>query len=103
MQGLQMAKNLRKKLPPADTVRVFDVNPASMDAFAADAKDAPPGGAAVEISGSALEAVRDAVSALAISRSTQTTGPEALTPSPANSPSPTHLSVSYANTPRTQS
>lgn len=59
-----MAKNLRKKLPPSDTVRVFDVNPASMEAFAKDAKDGISGGAAVEMSGSALEAVRDAVSAL---------------------------------------
>lgn len=63
MQGLQMAKNLRKKLPPSDTVRVFDVNPASMEAFAVDAKDGVSGGAAVEMSRSALEAVRDAVSA----------------------------------------
>lgn len=56
-----MAKNLRKKLPASETLRVFDINQASVDALVKEAEEAPPGGAAVEVSGSALEAAKDSV------------------------------------------
>lgn len=56
-----MAKNLRKKLPPSETLRVFDINQASVDALVKEAHEAPPGGAKVEVSGSALEASKDSV------------------------------------------
>ena len=58
-----MAKNLRQKLPASDTLRVFDINRAAVDTLVKDARDAPAGGAVVEVSESALDAAKDSVSA----------------------------------------
>lgn len=62
-QGLQMAKNLQKKLPASDTLRVFDINRAAVDALVKESGEAAPGGAAVEVSASALDAARESVCA----------------------------------------
>lgn len=58
-----MAKNLRQKLPASDTLRVFDINRAAVDTLVKDARDAPAGGAVVEVSECALDAAKDSVSA----------------------------------------
>ncbi|MBE3049038.1 hypothetical protein IMZ48_42375 [Candidatus Bathyarchaeota archaeon] len=58
-----MAKNLQKKLPASDTLRVFDINRAAADALVKEVGEASAGGAAVEVSGSALDAARDSVRA----------------------------------------
>jgi hypothetical protein len=56
-----MAKNLRSKLLSTDTVRIFDINKASLERFVNEARKGPPGGAAVEISESSTEASVDSV------------------------------------------
>ena len=60
-QGLPMAKNLRRKLPASDTIRVFDLNQTSMDSLVKDAEEGSAGGAAVEVSASALDAAKGSV------------------------------------------
>ncbi|KAL8346911.1 hypothetical protein RB601_003443 [Gaeumannomyces tritici] len=61
--GYQMARNLQSKLPPSDTVRLFDINRDAMRKLAAEMKAASPsqaGGAAVELVESAEAASTDA-------------------------------------------
>ncbi|KAL8381296.1 hypothetical protein RB595_005528 [Gaeumannomyces hyphopodioides] len=60
--GYQMAKNLQAKLPPSDTVRLFDINRDAMQKLAAEMKASPSqaGGAAVELAESADAASTDA-------------------------------------------
>ena len=55
-----MAKNLQKKLAATDTIRVFDVNEASMSKLVAEVRSAP-GGAAVEVSADAFGAAKESV------------------------------------------
>lgn len=55
-----MARNLQAKLPSTDTIRVYDVNPESVDRFANDTK-ALSTGATVEIANNAREAAEDSV------------------------------------------
>ncbi len=57
-----MAKNLQKKLPTTDKIRVFDVNEGSMGKLVAEVQSSGPGGATVEVSASALDAAKDSVS-----------------------------------------
>jgi 3-hydroxyisobutyrate dehydrogenase len=56
-----MARNLREKLPSTDTVRIFDINKASLNRFVEETKNMPPGGAVVEISETSAEASADSV------------------------------------------
>lgn len=56
-----MAKNLQSKLKPSDKVSIFDINADAAKALQTEMK-AASNGAAVELSSSALEASKDAVS-----------------------------------------
>jgi len=59
--GYNMARNLQAKLPPSDTLRVFDINTESIQKFAKETK-ASGSGAAVKIAATAREAAEDSVS-----------------------------------------
>lgn len=56
-----MARNLQAKLPPADTIRVYDINTEAVERFAKDTK-ALGTGAAVEAASSIREAAENSVS-----------------------------------------
>lgn len=56
-----MAKNLQSKLKPSDKVSIFDINPESMKGLETEMK-AASNGAQVELSASAFDASKDAVS-----------------------------------------
>ncbi len=56
-----MARNLQAKLPSSDTVRVYDINPDSVQRFVNETK-ALSSGAAVQVAGSVREAAEDSVS-----------------------------------------
>ncbi|KLU81381.1 hypothetical protein MAPG_00471, partial [Magnaporthiopsis poae ATCC 64411] len=58
--GYQMARNLQSKLPPSDTVRLFDINRGAMQKLAAEMKTSQIGGAAVELADSAEAASTEA-------------------------------------------
>jgi len=57
-----MAKNLQAKLPPSDTIRLFDINTDAMEKLVREMKSSQAGGATVEMAPSAHDAARDAVS-----------------------------------------
>lgn len=56
-----MARNLQSKLAPADSIRIFDINQASVQRLAEEMKASQAGGAVVETAGSAYEAAKDSV------------------------------------------
>jgi ornithine cyclodeaminase/alanine dehydrogenase-like protein (mu-crystallin family) len=56
-----MARNLQAKLPPSDTVRVFDINNAAAEKLVQEMKTQQAGGAAAQTARSAGDAARDAV------------------------------------------
>ncbi|KAK3687777.1 NAD binding domain of 6-phosphogluconate dehydrogenase-domain-containing protein [Podospora appendiculata] len=58
--GYQMARNLQARLPPSDTVRLFDINQGAAERLAHEMKSQQVGGAAVLVSASAAEASIDA-------------------------------------------
>ncbi|KAK4126425.1 hypothetical protein N657DRAFT_567530 [Parathielavia appendiculata] len=58
--GYQMARNLQAKLPPSDTIRVFDINKAAAEKLAQEMKAQQAGGAAAQVATSAGDAARDA-------------------------------------------
>jgi ornithine cyclodeaminase/alanine dehydrogenase-like protein (mu-crystallin family) len=55
-----MARNLQAKLPSSDTLRVYDINPQSVEKFVSETK-ALSVGAEVQIAGSVREAAEDSV------------------------------------------
>ena len=57
-----MAKNLQAKLPPTDSIRIYDINKAAAEKLAGEMRASASGGAAVEIADSVNHAARDAVS-----------------------------------------
>ncbi|KAI0177589.1 putative 3-hydroxyisobutyrate dehydrogenase G6G8.5 [Pestalotiopsis sp. NC0098] len=57
--GYQMAKNLQAKLPPGDTIRLFDLNKDAVHQLTQEMKSAQAGGATVEIAQSVNEAAKD--------------------------------------------
>lgn len=57
--GYQMAKNLQSKLAPSDSIRIFDINKASVQRLAEEIKTSQAGGAVVEAADSAYEAAKD--------------------------------------------
>jgi len=59
--GYNMARNLQAKLPSTDTLRLYDINPDSIQRFANETK-ALSGGAAVEVASNVREAAEDSVS-----------------------------------------
>lgn len=56
-----MAKNLQSKLPPGDSVRLFDVNKVAMRQLSEEMRESQAGGAAVHLAESANDAAKDAV------------------------------------------
>ncbi|KAL2019830.1 hypothetical protein VTK56DRAFT_9092 [Thermocarpiscus australiensis] len=58
--GYQMARNLQAKLPPSDTIRLFDINKAAAEKLAHEMTTQQAGGAAAEVAGSAADASREA-------------------------------------------
>lgn len=56
-----MAKNLQAKLPPADSLSIFDINRDAMQRLAGEMTASQAGGASVELASSAADASKDAV------------------------------------------
>lgn len=59
--GYNMARNLQAKLPSSDTLRIYDINPNSIEKFANETK-ALGSGAAVQIAATVREAAENSVS-----------------------------------------
>lgn len=59
--GYQMARNLQSKLPPSDTVRLFDINKDAMEKLAQEVRASKAGGAAVHLAETAADAAQHAV------------------------------------------
>lgn len=59
-----MAKNLQARLPPSDSVSVFDINREAMQRLAGEMKASQAGGASVELASSAADASSKAVRSL---------------------------------------
>jgi 3-hydroxyisobutyrate/3-hydroxypropionate dehydrogenase len=57
-----MARNLQAKLPPGDSISIFDINKTAVESLKAEMHKSSPGGASVQIAGSAAEASSEAVS-----------------------------------------
>lgn len=56
-----MARNLQSKLPPSDTVRVYDINRGAAEKLAQEMSAQQAGGASVQVADSAADASREAV------------------------------------------
>ncbi|KAF3024159.1 hypothetical protein E8E14_008254 [Neopestalotiopsis sp. 37M] len=56
--GYQMAKNLQAKLPPSDTIRLFDLNKDAVEQLAQTMMASPAGGAKVQIAESVYDAAK---------------------------------------------
>ena len=56
-----MAKNLQAKLPPSDTIRLFDLNKPAMDKLADEMERSQAGGSTIVKSESVADAAKDAV------------------------------------------
>lgn len=56
-----MARNLQAKLPPSDSIRIFDINTSSAEKLAQEMRTQQAGGAAVQIASNAADAAREAV------------------------------------------
>ncbi|RYP28427.1 hypothetical protein DL767_007235 [Monosporascus sp. MG133] len=58
--GYQMAKNLQSKLPPSDSIQLFDINKDAMRRLSDEMQESQAGGATVHLAESANEAAREA-------------------------------------------
>ncbi|RYO73907.1 hypothetical protein DL764_011039 [Monosporascus ibericus] len=58
--GYQMAKNLQSKLPPSDSIQLFDINRDAMRRLSDEMQESQAGGAAVHMAESANEAAKEA-------------------------------------------
>jgi 3-hydroxyisobutyrate/3-hydroxypropionate dehydrogenase len=58
-----MAKNLQAKLPPTDSIRLFDLNKDAVQRLAEEMRASQAGGATVEVAGTVNEAAKDSVCA----------------------------------------
>lgn len=56
-----MAKNLQSKLPPSDTIKLFDINSDAINRLAGEMRSSQTGGAAVETSSNVHDAAKEAV------------------------------------------
>ncbi|RDW69340.1 hypothetical protein BP6252_08360 [Coleophoma cylindrospora] len=63
--GFNMAKNLQKKLPSTDTIRIYDINTAAIQKFVDETK-ATGSGAAVEVAGSIRDASENAETTITV-------------------------------------
>lgn len=62
-----MAWNLQAKLPPNDTIRLFDINKAAAAKLAQEIKSQQAGGATTELADNAADASKEAVRAVSCS------------------------------------
>lgn len=62
-----MAKNLQAKLPPGDSLRIFDINREAAQRLAGEMAASQAGGASVELADSAADASKEAVSVISVS------------------------------------
>ncbi|KAL2131409.1 hypothetical protein VTI74DRAFT_5142 [Chaetomium olivicolor] len=58
--GYQMARNLQSKLPPSDSIKVFDINKAAAEKLVEEMTTQQAGGAAAKVACSAGDAAREA-------------------------------------------
>ncbi|KAF4126892.1 3-hydroxyisobutyrate dehydrogenase [Geosmithia morbida] len=58
--GYQMARNLQSKLPPTDTLTIFDVNKDAMSRLEADTQASESGGAELQLAGNVSDAFKEA-------------------------------------------
>ncbi|KAI1767287.1 putative 3-hydroxyisobutyrate dehydrogenase G6G8.5 [Hypoxylon sp. FL1150] len=58
--GYQMAKNLQSKLPPSDTIKLFDINSDAVNRLAGEMRSSHTGGAVIETSSSVHDAAKEA-------------------------------------------
>jgi 3-hydroxyisobutyrate/3-hydroxypropionate dehydrogenase len=56
-----MAKNLQAKLPPSDSIRIFDLNKNAAHQLAQEMKTSQAGGAVVEVAQSVNDVAKDSV------------------------------------------
>lgn len=56
-----MARNLQSKLPPSDSVRIYDINRGAAEKLAQEMSAQQAGGASVHVADSAADASREAV------------------------------------------
>ncbi len=59
-----MARNLQSKLPPSDTLNVYDVNKRATENFVKEVHSQGGSGAAVKVAETAREATENAVSSI---------------------------------------
>lgn len=57
-----MARNLQAKLPPSDSLKIFDINREAMERLAGEMAASQAGGASVELADSTADASKEAVS-----------------------------------------
>lgn len=57
-----MARNLQAKLPPSDSLKIFDINREAMQRLAGEMTASQAGGASVELADSVADASKEAVS-----------------------------------------
>lgn len=57
-----MARNLQAKLPPSDSLKIFDINREAMQRLAGEMAASQAGGASVGLADSAADASKEAVS-----------------------------------------
>lgn len=57
-----MARNLQAKLPPTDSISIFDINKDAAAKLKAEMEGSQAGGAKVHVASTAVEASTDAVS-----------------------------------------
>lgn len=57
-----MARNLQAKLPPSDSLKIFDINREAMQRLAGEMAASQAGGASVELADGVADASKEAVS-----------------------------------------
>jgi 3-hydroxyisobutyrate dehydrogenase len=83
-----MARNLQSKLPPSDTIRVFDINTAAAEKLVQEMRTQQAGGAAAHVASSAGDAAREAVRSISYL--------PLCSPSPGSCPAAFMMSLFYA-------
>ena len=56
-----MARNLQSKLPPGDSVHLYDINRDAMRKLSDEMRESQTGGASIHLAESAQDAAKDAV------------------------------------------
>ncbi|KAH6673938.1 3-hydroxyisobutyrate dehydrogenase [Plectosphaerella plurivora] len=58
--GYQMARNLQAKLPPSDSISIFDINKGAVESLKAEMQKSGSGGASIQVASSVAEASSEA-------------------------------------------